>query len=162
MTTLTAWAFPGVDDAEEAIQRLDALQTQGHITIDDAALVSWELGKKKPKTRQLHNTRGQGALGGAFWGLFLGVLFLVPLLGAAIGAAMGALSTSMIDMGISDQFIDDVKKKVTPGTSALFLLVDDVVVGEVESALSDMKPELIASNLSAEQEAKLREAFTEE
>ena len=75
---------------------------------------------------------------------------------------MGALSTSMIDMGISDQFIDDVKKKVTPGTSALFLLVDDVVVGEVESALSDMKPELIASNLSAEQEAKLREAFTEE
>jgi len=68
----------------------------------------------------------------------------------------------MIDMGISDQFIDDVKKKVTPGTSALFLLVDDVVVGEVESALSDMKPELIASNLSAEQEAKLREAFTEE
>jgi len=94
--------------------------------------------------------------------LFLGVLFLVPLLGAAIGAAMGALSTSMIDMGISDQFIDDVKKKVTPGTSALFLLVDDVVVGEVESALSDMKPELIASNLSAEQEAKLREAFTEE
>ena len=90
------------------------------------------------------------------------MLFLVPLLGAAIGAAMGALSTSMIDMGISDQFIDDVKKKVTPGTSALFLLVDDVVVGEVESALSDMKPELIASNLSAEQEAKLREAFTEE
>ena len=162
MTTLTAWAFPGAGDAEEAIKRLEDLQSQGHITIDDAAVVSWEADKKKPKTRQLHNTRGRGALGGAFWGLFLGVLFLVPLLGAAIGAAMGALSTSMIDMGISDQFIDDVKKKVTPGTSALFLLVDDVVVGEVESALSDMKPELIASNLSAEQEAKLREAFMEE
>lgn len=40
MTTLTAWAFPGVDDAEAAIKRLDALQSQGHITIDDAALVS--------------------------------------------------------------------------------------------------------------------------
>src|SRR5215207_10136177 len=46
MTTLTAWAFPGADDAEEAIRRLDALQSQGHITIDDAALVSWEPGKK--------------------------------------------------------------------------------------------------------------------
>ena len=115
MTTLTAWAFPGVDDAEAAIQRLDALQSEGHITIDDAALVSWERGKKKPKTRQLHDTRKQGALGGAFWGMFLGLLFLVPFLGAAIGAAMGALSTSMTDMGISDEFIDSVKKKVPLG-----------------------------------------------
>jgi uncharacterized membrane protein len=65
-------------------------------------------------------------------------------------------------MGISDQFIDDVKKKVTPGTSALFLLTDDTVVDQVESALKDMNPHLIASNLSAEQEAKLRETFAEE
>jgi len=113
MTTLTAWAFPNAGDAAQAIQRLDALQSQGHITIDDAALVSWESGKKKPKTRQLHDTTRQGALGGAFWGMFLGLLFLVPFLGAAIGAALGALSTSMVDMGISDQFIDDVKKKIT-------------------------------------------------
>src|SRR5512133_3361525 len=82
MTTLTAWAFPGADDAEEAIKRLDALQSQGHIAIDDAAVVSWEAGKKKPKTRQLHNTRGQGALGGAFWGH-------VPR-GALLGTAPGS------------------------------------------------------------------------
>ncbi len=25
MTTLTAWAFPGADDAEEAVKRLEAL-----------------------------------------------------------------------------------------------------------------------------------------
>ena len=162
MTTLTAWAFAGAEDAEEAIKRLEALQSQGHITIDDAAVVSWAAGNKKPKTRQLHNTRGKGALGGAFWGMFLGLLFLVPLLGAAIGAGLGALSTSMIDMGISDQFIDDVKKKVTPGTSALFLLTDDTVVDQVESALKDMHPHLIASNLSAEQEAKLRDTFVED
>lgn len=102
-------------------------------------------------------------LGAAFWGMFLGLLFLVPFLGAAIGAAMGALSTSMIDMGISDQFIDDVKKKVTPGTSALFLLMsDDSHVDRVKSALENLKPELVASNLSAEQEAKLREVFAED
>ena len=162
MTTLTAWAFPNAGDAAQAIQRLDALQSQGHITIDDAALVSWESGKKKPKTRQLHDTTRQGALGGAFWGMFLGLLFLVPFLGAAIGAALGALSTSMVDMGISDQFIDDVKKKITPGTSALFLLTDDEVVDRIETELKDMSPELIASNLSAEQEAKLRDVFAEE
>ena len=68
----------------------------------------------------------------------------------------------MVDMGISDQFIDDVKKKITPGTSALFLLTDDEVVDRIETELKDMSPELIASNLSAEQEAKLREVFAEE
>jgi uncharacterized membrane protein len=122
-------------------------------------LSAGNLEKKTPKTRQLHDSTKQGALGGAFWGMFLGLLFLVPFLGAAIGAVVGALSTSMIDMGISDQFIDGVKKKVTPGTSALFLLTDDDVVDRIETELKDMKPELIASNLSAKQEAELREVF---
>jgi uncharacterized membrane protein len=162
MTTLTAWAFPGADDAEEAIKRLEALQSQAVITIDDAAVVTWEAGKKKPKTRQLHNTTGAGALSGAFWGMFLGLIFLVPFLGAAIGAALGVVSTSIIDMGISDKFIDEVKQKVTPGTSALFLLTDDAVVNKVEGALKDMNAELIASDLSPEQEAKLREVFAED
>jgi uncharacterized membrane protein len=86
----------------------------------------------------------------------------VPLLGAAVGAALGVWSTSIIDMGISDKFIDEVKQKVTPGTSALFLLTDDTVVDKVESALKDMNAHLIASNLSADQEAKLRETFAED
>jgi uncharacterized membrane protein len=138
------------------------LQSQNVITIDDAAVVTWELGKKKPRTRQLHNTTGEGALSGAFCGMFLRLIFLVPFLGAAIGAAMGAVSTSIIDMGISDRFIDDMKQKVTPGTSALFLLTDDTVDDRVLSALEEMQPELIASNLSADQEAKLREVFAED
>jgi uncharacterized membrane protein len=39
---------------------------------------------------------------------------------------------------------------------------DDAHVDHVKSALEDLKPELIASNLSAEQEAKLREVFAED
>ena len=69
MATLTAWAFPGVDDAEQASQKLQALQAQELIKIEDAAVVSWEPGKKKPKTRQLSNMTAAGALGGTF--LFL-------------------------------------------------------------------------------------------
>ena len=65
-------------------------------------------------------------------------------------------------MGISDKFIDEVKQKVTPGTSALFLLTDDTVVDKVENALKDMNAHLIATNLSSAQEAKLREAFADE
>jgi uncharacterized membrane protein len=114
MATLTAWAFPGVDDAEQASQKLQALQTQELIKIEDAAVVSWEPGKKKPKTRQLSNMTAAGALGGTFWGMLFGLIFFVPLLGAAIGAGIGALAGSMTDVGISDDFIDSVKQRVTP------------------------------------------------
>jgi uncharacterized membrane protein len=86
----------------------------------------------------------------------------VPLLGAAIGAGIGALAGSMTDVGISDDFINSVKQRVTPGTSALFVLSSDAVIDRIKDVFQDSHAELIASNLSAEQEAKLREVFTEE
>ena len=162
MATLTAWAFPGVGDADAMVDKLQALQSQQLITIQDAAVVRWEVGKKKPKTRQLNNLAGPMALGGAFWGMLFGLLFFVPLLGAAIGAGIGALTGSMADVGIDDKFVDGVKQRVTPGTSALFLLTSDVVEDRVRAELSGTKAELIASNLTAEQEARLREVFGED
>ncbi len=162
MATLTAWAFPGVGDAEAAVQKLQALQTQKLITVQDAAVVSWEQGKSKPKTRQLNNLTGAGAMGGAFWGMLFGLIFFVPLLGAAIGAGMGALMGSMTDVGIDDTFINGVKQRVTPGTSALFLLSSDAVIDRVKEAFQGTHAELVASNLSSEQEAKLREVFADE
>jgi uncharacterized membrane protein len=98
MATLTAWAFNTVDGAEQASQRLQGLQSQELIKLQDAAVVSWEQGKKKPKTRQLSNMTAAGALGGTFWGMLFGLIFFVPLLGAAIGAGIGAMAGSMTDV----------------------------------------------------------------
>jgi uncharacterized membrane protein len=162
MATLTAWAFTDVGGADRAVETLKSLQTQGLINIQDAATVKWEEGKKKPKTQQLNNLAGAGALGGAFWGMLFGLIFLIPLLGAAIGAAMGALAGSMADVGIDDNFINSVKQQVTPGTSALFLLSSDAVQDRVRESFKDTGAHLIASNLSNEQEAKLREVFAED
>jgi uncharacterized membrane protein len=163
MATLTAWAFPGVGDADQAAERLRSLQAQQLINIQDAAVVSWEVGKKKPKTRQLSNLAAVGALGGAFWGMLFGLIFFVPLLGAAIGAGIGALTGSLTDVGIDDGFINSVKDRVTPGTSALFLLTSEAVMDRIKGELPNAgNAELIASNLSAEQEDKLREVFAEE
>ena len=162
MATLTAWAFPTVDGADQAVETVKQLQTQELIKLQDAAVVTWPTGKSKPKTRQLNNLAGAGAMGGAFWGMLFGLLFFIPLLGVAIGAAMGGLAGSMADVGIDDKFIKSVKERVTPGTSALFLLTSDAVMDRVQDAFAGLKPELIASNLSAEQEAKLHEVFTED
>ena len=162
MANLTAWKFDTPEGAAQAEEILVGLSKQQLITILDAATVEWLPGKKKPKTRQLSNLTGAGALGGAFWGLLFGILFFVPLLGLAVGAATGALGGSLADAGIDDDFIQSVKDKVTPGTSALFLLSADAVQDKVKEAFAGVHPELISTNLSNEDEAKLREAFADE
>ncbi len=161
MATLTVWKFPTADGAQRALATLGELQKNHLITVQDGAVVTWESGKKKPRTRQLKSTTAAGAVGGAFWGFLFGLIFLVPLLGMAVGAAAGGLAGSLTDIGIDDRFIKETREKVTEGTSALFLLTADVVTDRVQEAFHGTEMELIASNLSAEQEAELRATFAD-
>ncbi|HSK92087.1 MAG TPA: DUF1269 domain-containing protein [Euzebyales bacterium] len=154
--------FPGTDGARAVLDTLQDLQKQQLITIHDAAIVQWPSDKRKPKTEQLHSMAGVGALSGAFWGMLFGLLFFVPLLGAAVGAAMGGLTGSMTDVGIDDDFIKQVRDQVTPGTSALFLLTSNAVTDRVADALRGTEMQLIATNLSKDDEDKLRHAFAQE
>ena len=162
MASLTVWKFGTPFGAEDALERLKALQEQQLIVVQDAAVVSWEAGKNKPKTRQMHDTKAAGALGGGFWGMLFGLIFFVPLLGLAIGAAAGALAGSLTDVGISDSFIKSVRDQVTPGTSALFLLSTDAVFDRVAPEFADTGAELISTNMSEDQESRLRAAFQQE
>jgi uncharacterized membrane protein len=162
MATLTVWKFNDPEGAEQAVDILEGLAKQELIKVYDAATVTWPADKKKPKTRQLSSTTGAGALGGAFWGLLFGLLFFIPFLGMAIGAAAGALAGSLTDVGISNDFIASVRSKVTPGTSALFVMTSDAVQDKVHDAFAGMHMELITTNLSKEDEDKLREAFADE
>jgi len=118
-------------------------------------------GKKKPSTNQAFNLVGAGTFGGAFWGLLFGLIFFVPFLGAAIGAATGALSGYFSDYGIDDNFIKELREQVTEGSSALFLLTGQVTVDKVRDAFKGelSHVQLVQSNLSNEQESKLREDF---
>jgi len=162
MATLTVWKFDSPDGAERATETLADLQKQELIKVHDAAVVSWPEGRKKPKTRQLSGLAGAGALGGAFWGLLFGLLFFIPLLGMAVGAAMGALAGSMTDVGIDDDFIATVRQRVTPGTSALFVMTSDAVQDRVQEAFEGQNMELIATNLSSDEESRLLEVFAED
>jgi uncharacterized membrane protein len=154
MATLSALKFSTPEGAEQMLGKLQDLQKQQLIQIQDAAIVTWPAGAKKPKTRQLNNLAGIGALDGAFWGLLFGLLFFVPFLGLAIGAAIGAIAGHFADVGIDDKFINETRSKVTEGTSALFLLTANAA-----DALKGEKFEVISTSLSKEQEDKLREQF---
>jgi uncharacterized membrane protein len=161
MATLTVWKFDTASGADAATDTLQSLMKQELIKVHDAATVSWEPGAKKPKTRQLNNLVGAGALGGMFWGMLFGLIFFIPLLGMAIGAAAGAVAGSLTDVGIDDDFIKKVRDELQPGTSALFVMTSDAVMDKVKDAFADHKPELLFTNLSSDQEAKLREVFGE-
>ncbi|GHB06147.1 DUF1269 domain-containing protein [Streptomyces termitum] len=159
MATLTVWKFDAPEGAAAVEDTLLQLQKQELIKVLDAATVSWPAEASKPKTKQLNNLTGVGALSGTFWGMLFGLLFLMPLLGAAVGAAAGALGGKLADVGIDDDFIESVKAKVTPGTSALFLLSEGAIVDRVREAFPQGHAELIQSNLDRAQEEKLREVF---
>jgi uncharacterized membrane protein len=162
MATLTVWKFDTHDGADHAEAILEGLAKQELIKVLDAAIVSWPATRKSPRTRQLRSMTGAGALGGAFWGLLFGLLFFVPLLGMAVGAGAGALGGSLTDVGIDDDFIASLRTRIQPGTSALFALTSDAVIDKAREAFSAMHPELIHSNLSTEEEERLRELFAED
>jgi uncharacterized membrane protein len=162
MATLTVFKYDNSDGAAKLLEKIKSLQKQQLITLQDAAIVTWPEGRKSPKTKQLVNLAGAGALQGAFWGMLFGLIFFVPFFGLAVGAAFGALGGKMADYGIDDDFIKSVRDQVTEGTSALFLLTSDAVRDKVGNELKGEKFELIASNLTKEQEEELMAVFAEE
>lgn len=158
-STLVVLKFHTPEGAEQGLAIAVDLQKQHLLEIQDIATVSWPVGKKKPKTRHGQGTCG-GAWYGAFWGMLIGWIFFVPFLGAAWGAAMGALSASWSDYGIGKEFIDNVRGKVTEGTSALFLMAGQVTTDKVAEAFKSAPEfEIISTNLSHDQEAMLKDSF---
>ncbi len=95
MATLTVLKFETAIGAENALEVIKDLSKKQLIKLNDAAIVTWPVGKKKPKTKHLTDLTGAGALSGVFWGMLFGLIFFIPLLGLVAGAAIGALSGSM-------------------------------------------------------------------
>jgi uncharacterized membrane protein len=152
--------FDNPEGADQGLAVAQKLQREHLLQLLDAAIVTWPKGKKKPKTRHLGDLTAAGACDGAFWGMLFGLIFFVPFLGAAFGATMGALAGHFSDYGIGRDFIEQVRGKVTEGSSALFLMLGQVTPDRViEAFKAAPKFEIIASNLSKEQEEKLKAAF---
>ena len=161
MATITGYSFDSVDGAEKMVDLVQDLTRQKLITLEDAAMVSWPQGKKKPKTKHLGDMTGAGAAGGAFWGMLFGLIFFIPFFGLAVGAAMGALAGHYSNYGIDKEFIKQAQDKVTEGTSALFLMTSQAVQDKVTDAIkkSGLKFDLFYTNLSDDQEKQLKEDF---
>jgi len=160
MATVTVLKFRTAEGAEEALATVQRLQRDHLIKLHDAAIVSWPVGTKSPRTRQLVDLTTVGAVSGMFWGMLFGLIFITPLFGIAVGAVVGAIGGTFKDYGIDDDFISRVRGAVTVGTSALFLMTSEAVMDRVVAAMQRSTFEIIATNMSTDQEQELREAFS--
>jgi uncharacterized membrane protein len=86
------------------------------------------------------------------------LIFLHPLL-AIFGAAVGALSGALTDIGIDDNFIQELGNTIEPGTSAIFILVRKSTPDKVLEDLSKFEGKVLQTSLSYEDEAKLQAAL---
>lgn len=159
MSDLVVLALDTEIGAEEMRDELVRLQKEHLITLSDAAVVVRQQ-DGHVKVKQAVSLVGVGAMGGAFWGLLIGILFWMPWLGMIIGAASGALAGRFSDIGVDDEFIEQVGSTVQPGNSALFLLVEKVTPDKVITDLMKFKNvKVLKTSLSQEQEDKLKAAF---
>ncbi|MFO7663132.1 MAG: DUF1269 domain-containing protein [Chloroflexota bacterium] len=158
MSEMLVFAFKTPTGANEMRDALVGLQKQEMIALADAAVVV-RSDDGKVKVKQANNLVGAGAMGGAFWGMLIGLLFFAPWLGLAVGAITGAITGKLSDVGIDDSFIKEVGETIEPGHSALFLLINRWTEDKVMDSLKDFDAEVLRTNLSAEDEAKLKEVF---
>ena len=160
MSTLIAIVFHDESTAFEMRAALAKMQKQYLLEMEDAVVVTREP-NGKTKLHQAVSLTGAGAVGGAFWGLLIGLLFLNPLLGAAVGAGAGALSGKFSNLGLDDKMMKDIGKSLTPGSSALFVLLRKVTADKVLDGLKQFagKGKVFQTSLDKDDEKSLREAL---
>jgi uncharacterized membrane protein len=150
-------AFDHFDDARTAMAGLRSLERAGQIRFEDTAIVERDPdGTAHVKNEISGTTETATAVGAVIGGL---VTFVFPLAGIALGAALGALVGRVLDRGVSDAFVDEVKQTLRPGRSALFLVVKASNTDATLAALRQFHGDVIQTTLDSEAEEALRQAL---
>ena len=166
MSELVCLAFKDLDTADHVLNELRAMEKEYILDLEDAAIVVRDH-DSKVHVKQSVNLIGAGAAqGGAFgalWGTLFGLLFVNPLVGflvgTATGASAGALTGALSDYGIDDAFIKSLGSTISPGTSAIFLLVHKANEDKVLPRLGKYEGTILKTSLTNADEERLRTAL---
>jgi uncharacterized membrane protein len=158
MADLIAIAYPDETTAADAKAEAERLADDLILQTDAiASIVRAKDGSFKVSTN--HHEVAGGTSYGMFWGLLFGILFFVPFLGMAVGAGLGALMGKFNKSSVDEVFVKQVREAMTPGTSALFLVVEKATPDKAVAALSKFGGSVIKSSLSKETESALQSAL---
>jgi uncharacterized membrane protein len=163
MADLIVLAFKDEQGGYKALEEADKLQKQELLQLADAAVVvKDQKGKVKVKQTLEKQATGTAAVWGGFWGLLIGLLFLAPIFWGLAGALLGAIMGRATDLGIDNKFIKQVGESLDPGNSALFMLVVQATEGKAAEHFAKLNPTVYQTNLSAEDEEKLKKMLEHE
>ena len=160
MATLVAIGYPDQGTAEQARDTVHQLESELIIQADQVAAISRDMeGKYHVHTSHGGASSGGGAVWGGFWGFLFGLLFFIPFFGLALGAGMGALFGHFGEKGIDKAFQQQVRDYLKPGTSALFMIIEQATPDKAIDALQQYGGTVIKTSLSDEDTKKLQDAL---
>lgn len=160
MSNLIVIVYPSETQAEQV--RLDFIKMQKEylVSLEDAVIAV-----KKPdgkvKLHQMYDLTLGGAVSGAIWGTLIGLIFMMPFFGLIAGAGTGAAAGALSDVGINDDFMKNLASTLTPGSSALFVLVDSAITDKVMAKLQGTGGKILQTSLSTIDQEKLQQALDE-
>ncbi|MBH0179733.1 MAG: DUF1269 domain-containing protein [Nitrospira sp.] len=173
MSELVCIAFQDSSTADRVLNELRAMETNYIVDLEDAVIVVRDMDGKvhlKQCVDVFGGATTHGVALGMLWGGLMGLLFMNPLAGLlgslAGGAGGGAMTVAasdyglLSDYGIPDNFIKQVGGTITPGTSAIFLLIRSADQDKLLAEFSQHEGTILKTSMSQEQEEKLRTVLT--
>lgn len=159
MATLVVIRYSDQSTAERARHAIDNLQGET-IHAEQVASICRDLeGRYHVHTCHSGFPTASGAIWGGFWGFLFGTLFLIPFAGWAAGAGVGAWLGHSKEETLDDAFEKQVRDHLQPGTSALFLVIEDgAPPDKAIAAVQDYGGKVMKTTLSEKHVMKLREA----
>jgi uncharacterized membrane protein len=158
MADLIAIGYDEMGTAQMAMDEVQRLSAELVIQPDAvAAIVRMPDGKFRTITNQHHV--GSGATWGLFWGFLFGMLFFVPFFGMALGAGLGAVMGKLGKSSIDKEFQQQVREAMKPGTSALFLIVEQMTTDRALKSLSRFGGTVIKTSLSEQDQREIQDAL---
>ncbi len=158
-------SFDDVLKAQELLLTVVRLQKNNELQLHDAVIIRRDEDGTSHVVETTDITPGRGALSVGIWGLLFGTLFGGPIGGLVVGAASaggGALYAKLVDHGIKDETVHELRTQVPPGRTALALLVSHVSITDLQLELARYPgASLIESDLPPAAIAAVQEALKE-
>jgi uncharacterized membrane protein len=149
---LVVVAFSEEGKADEVLKKLQKLSSERVIKIVDAAvLVRQQDGKSYFKeTADVDAPHGAlfGAVSGALIGLMAGAVG--SLVGAVAGAATGGVAAHNTDMGIPDDYLQELTENLSPGSSAVVAIIEHIWIDKVIAKLDQFGGEILRQKIKAD------------
>jgi uncharacterized membrane protein len=161
VSELVVLIFDQEGEAEEVRHALRRQEQAGTLDLEDTAVVARDAEGKVRVNNQVSDTTKWTTVGGGILGLMVGV-FVFPLMGIAAGVAGGALLGRVLDRGIDGAFVKEVSAALTPGSSALFIMINSSRPDAAISTLRGFKGKVYHTTLEGDAEESLRRALHEQ